>query len=202
MVEGVLRTKELAEYLNARDLEPFVSLSKDATRITGTIQYDSKTNQLIGFVLPINENNGMPIPYTYQARSATEILQHFVSESPVGHFVNVVMAQPLGRVSPFCLLLFASDSKYTAENVADRWNFIVEELQKENITVLSISSDSDPKYNSAMKRNSTLGLKSNIFRDKRWFSCGKIVKPPFYVQDPIHIATKLRNLSLKTLLSP
>lgn len=112
------------------------------------------------------------------------------------------MAQPLGRVSPFCLLLFASDSKYAAENVADRWNFIVEELKKENITVLSISSDSDPKYNSAMKRNSTLGLKLNIFRDKRWFSCGKIVKPPFYVQDPIHIATKLRNLSLKTLLLP
>lgn len=43
LAEGVLRTKELAEYLNARDLVPFVSLSEDATRITGTIQYDSKT---------------------------------------------------------------------------------------------------------------------------------------------------------------
>lgn len=143
----------------------------------------------------------MPIPYTYQARSAIEILKHFVSDNPVGHFVNVVMAQPFGRVSPFCLLIFSSDSKYTAENVASRWDFIVEELRKEGIGVISISSDSDPRYNSAMKCNSSLGTKSDVFLNKPWFSCGNLMKCPFYVQDLIHIATKLRNLLLKTLYS-
>lgn len=202
IVEGCIRTNELVNYLKARDLPPFVALSEDATRITGTVQYDAKTNLLVGFVLPINQENGIPIQFAYQARSADEILKHFVSEHPVAHYVNVVMVQPLARVAPFCLLLYGSDNKNSAENVADRWEFIVEELRKVGITVVSVSSDSDPKFNSAMKRISKIGTKSNIFPKRDWFSCGSIIRLPFCVQDHIHIATKLRNLLLKTLCSP
>lgn len=202
ITEGVLRVCELAEYLKSRNLLPFVALSEDATRITGTVQYDSKSNQLVGFVLPINQDNGMPIPHTFKARSAEEILGRFVSERPIAHNVNVIMAQPLERVPPFFLLIYGSDNRHSAENVADRWQYITEELQKEGVTVVSISSDSDPKFNSAMKKMSKLGLKSNIFPQNYWFSCGTIIRLPFCVQDHIHIATKLRNLLLKTLFLP
>lgn len=201
MVEGVVRFDDLAKYLKERNLPPFVALSEDATRITGTVQYDVKTNQLVGFVLPLNEENGMPIPYTFPARTGEEILEHFRGEPPIGNFVNVIMAQPLCNASPFCLLLFASDSKYTSDHVADRWTFISEELKKVNVTALTFSSDSDPKFNSAMKNNSGLGQESDIFHEQ-WFCCSQSVQFPFYIQDIVHIATKLRNLFLKTLESP
>lgn len=137
-------------YLDERKLPFIVSLSHDATRIDGRVQYDSKSNQLIGFVLPIDQETGLPIPYNYKARNAIEFVDHFSSTNPVGHFVNAIMAQPLAEFAPFCLLLFGSNGKYTTENVSKWWEFIVDDLQKLNISVVSISSDSDPKYNSAI----------------------------------------------------
>lgn len=142
IIEGILRCEELRVYLQERNLPFEISLSEDATRIEGKVQYDSKTNQLVGFVLPIDPQTGMPIPYSYQARNDSEILQHFAHEEPA-HFVNVIMAQPLKKVAPFCLLIFGTNSKYTAEDVSKRWSYIVDQLVKLNITVVSISSDSD-----------------------------------------------------------
>lgn len=68
--------------------------------------------------------------------------------------------------------------------------------------MLTISSDSDPKYNSAMRDNSYLGTNTDIFALKEIFKCGNVLKPPFYVQDYPHIGTKLRNLFLKTIDNP
>lgn len=138
IVEGVLRTDELLVYLKARKQPMCVAISEDATRVDNRLQYDSRTNQILGFVLPINQQNGMPIPMCYKARSMNEILQHFADETPVAHFINVVMAQPLGNAPPFCLLLFGSDSRYTAVDVSKRWDFITNELNKIGIGVLSI----------------------------------------------------------------
>lgn len=66
------------------------------------------------------------------------------------------------------------------------------------IEVVSISSDSDPRYNGAMRHCSNIGLPSSSFLDVQWFSCGNKISPPFYIQDSPHIATKLRNWFLKT----
>lgn len=210
IVEGILRIEELLLYLEQRNLPLVVSLSEDATRIEGKIQYDLKTNQMIGFVLPINHQTGMPIPYSYNARNASEIFEHFASGNEAAHFVNVIMGQPLAKVAPFCLLIYGSNGKYTTEDVSKKWLFIVDQLKNVNITVLSISSDSDPKYNSAMRKNSHLGLPCessslNRFGHFDWFSCGNYVtmlNHPFYVQDTIHIGTKLRNFFLKTKWKP
>lgn len=52
-----------------------------------------------------------------------------------------------------------------------------------------------------MRNNSQLGTSSDNFGYIEWFSCGndyRILDPPFYVQDPTHIITKLRNFILKT----
>lgn len=146
----------------------------------------------------MNDKNGLPLPFVYKARNTKEIITHFVIGTPVANNVNIVMAQPIGKVPPFCLLIFGSDSKFNAENVSNRWKHIAYELKKLNIEVLTISSDSDPKFNSAMRKNSLLGCDSNF----EWFSCGKNMNPPFYVQDEVHIGTKLRNFLLKTLKNP
>lgn len=73
VIEGILRTEELLIYLQERNLPLVVSLSEDATSIIGRVQYDSSSNQVVGFTLPLNKSNGMPIPYSFPARTAEEI---------------------------------------------------------------------------------------------------------------------------------
>lgn len=204
IVEGVLRCNELLLYLNDRNLPLVVGLSEDATRIEGKIQFDPRTNQLIGFVLPTDPNNGLPIPHVYKATSAEAIVEHFTNETPVATFVNTIMAQPISNAPPFCLLIFGTDGKYNAHSVSKRWKFVSDELKKLGITALSIASDSDPRYNCAMRANSGLGSQSDwskidSFGDAEWFRCGENMTFPFYFQDINHIGTKFRNFLMKTL---
>lgn len=201
MHEGVLRITELSNYLDQRSLPRIIALSEDATRITGTVQYHSKSNEILGLVLPTNSITGMPVPHSYPAKDLKQICEYFQNKIPVANFVNVIMAQPMAHAPAFCLLLFGSNSKYTAENVAARWHFITTELKRAKIDVVTISSDSDAKYNSAMRKLSMLGNKSILFKDVDWFQMGS-EHGPFYVQDIIHIATKLRNRFLTTGKSP
>lgn len=203
IIEGVLRTEELLNYLQERNLPLIIAISEDATRLTGTVQYDARTNQLMGFALPIKSENGMPIPFSFNARNADEMMQHFSNGNDIGNYVNVMMAQPLADVSPFCLLLFSTNSKYSSQDVSNRWDYIEKELHAVNIEVLVFSSDADPKYLSAMRRLSLLGIKSPIFTNKTWFNCGMgFLRKPFQTQDTVHIGGKMRNQMLKTRKNP
>lgn len=213
VIESIVRSQELLLFLNERNLEKYVVLSEDATRIVGRVQYDVKTNQIIGFVQPLSKENGLPIPFSFPARNAAEIVRYFTPKNKVSSFVNVIMAQPVGEPSSsFCLLLFGCDNKYTSEDVSNRWNFVIDELNKQEIHVLAVSSDSDPRYNAAMRNLSHLGIKSKMFGDADWFSFGNedekqndISEYKFnkfdtvYVQDTTHIGTKMRNAILKTI---
>lgn len=199
IVEGRLRTNELLEYLNDRGLPLAVTLAEDATGIEGRVQYDPKTNQVTGLTLPLDEN-GMPIPLAYPAKNGMEIVNHFHSNNTIARYVIVIMAKPLANFPAFPLLIFSSDNRFKTIHVTKRWNYIVNELKKVNIEVLSISSDSDPRYNGAMRISSMLGKTSNIF-NADWFCSGlsELFKGPFTFQDVLHIITKLRNLILRTL---
>lgn len=76
ITEGNCRAKELKTFLLSKNLPLVVWLSEDATRITTKIQYDAKSNQVVGFVLPVNAN-GMPIKNTYKATSLKNIVSYF-----------------------------------------------------------------------------------------------------------------------------
>lgn len=195
VVEGLLRCEELLVYLRKRNLPLWVSLSEDGTRIENRAQYDSRTNQIIGFVQPIDVN-GMPESFTYKARTAMEILQYFADKTPISNSVNTVMAKPFGTGEAFCLLIFGTDNQYTARDVANRWQFITKELNRIGIGVLTIASDSDPKFNCAMRNNSKLGCDSKMINP--FFKCSSNSDGPYYFQDAPHIVTKLRNRLLKT----
>lgn len=197
--EGILRNEELLLYLKKRNLPLVVSLSEDATRIIGRVQYDPKSNQLVGFTLQLNRSNGMPIPHSFPARSALEIYNHFAQGDPISNFLNVIMAQPVANAKPFCLLAYGSDNSYSSDDVSKRWQHITNELEKIGIKVLTISSDSDPRYNAAMRRLSKLGCDRGVYAV--WFSCAGKIIGPFYVQDTIHIGTKLRNFLLRTIMN-
>lgn len=197
IVEGEIRSKQLLKYLNDRGLPLAVILSEDATRVVGRIQYDTPSNQIMGFVLPINKYTGMPDTCAYPARNAEEILKTFSSGNSISSFLIVIMAQPVADMPPFCLAMFGSDSKYTSDDVENRWQYITCELKKQNIEVVAISSDSDPKYNRVMRKLSTLGSMS-VYSNHKWFACDfKNINTPFYIQDITHIGTKLRNFLLR-----
>lgn len=147
------------DYLNERSLPRMVCLSEDATRVNGRVQYDSQTNQIVGLTLSTNSKTGMPIPLQFPARSATEIIDHFANGNVSG-FLNIIVAQPVAKnAASFCLLIFGSDSKYTAMDVKNRWKYIETELKRVSIEVLTWSSDSGPRYNAAMRNRSELGSK-------------------------------------------
>lgn len=99
----------------------------------------------------------MPIPNAFPARSCAELVKHFSIGNVPAKYVNVVMAQPLAKYPPFCLLLYGLDTKYTAEDVDKQWNFIKEDLRTVGIKVLTFSADSEPRNNSAQRKRSLLG---------------------------------------------
>lgn len=201
ITEGVLRVNELKLYLENKKQPLWVALSEDGTRIENRIQYDRHTNQLIGFVLPLDDHTGMPIPFKYKATNLRQMLKH-LNDGTMGHSMNTIMAKPLGNAQPFCLLIFCTNNRYRAIDVSNRWKFIADELKKEGIRVLTTSSDSDLKYNSAMRRNSALGTNSDELPLGELFKCGPKSSPPYYTQDFPHIGTKLRNLFLRTNNKP
>lgn len=63
--EGELRCAELLAYLERLKTEKTVWLAEDATAIVPKINYDPKTNRLVGLLLPLN-NNGCPITFRYR----------------------------------------------------------------------------------------------------------------------------------------
>lgn len=207
IIEGVLRLEELSIYLNDRNLEKTVAIAEDATRIIGRVQFDSRTNSLMGFALPLNEQTGMPIPFTYKARNAHEIAKHMLENDQNPGYVNVVMAKPIStiRVPAFCLLIYSTQNDYDSRDVAQRWTFINNELKKVGIKAISFSSDADPKNSCAMRSLSSLGIQSKYFVNFDWFSCGNkqignIL--PVFVQDTTHLVASLRNRMLKTINTP
>lgn len=164
---------------------------------TGRVQWDATHNLLVGFALPINEN-GMPTIAFYKARNAREFEESFfnrTSNQPniVSSEVICIMAQPMvSGVPPFCLGMFGTDKKFTAYNVMCRWKYIVEQLKRVNITVLSIGSDSAQQYNAVMRRMLRFGPNKSPELPE-WFNAEfkDLVFLPF--QDPIHVGTKYRN---------
>lgn len=146
IVEGVLRVDELKTYLEERNVPLIVWIAEDATRNVGKVCYDSATNELVGFVPPLDEH-GMPVLHLFSARNALEIENHFINtKNTIGTLAYIITAQALSElVPPFILTLFSTDNKFTSLNVRNRWEFIHHELGKKGIDVYGYASDGDTK---------------------------------------------------------
>lgn len=196
--------RELYEYLTLLGLPLEINCSEDATAINGRVQYNSVSDEVAGFPLPL-DINGMPKAASFPATSASKIESYFhdmrtkKGKQPA-HLLNVVMAQSLVKeVAPFCLLAYCTDGKYTAQHVRNRWKYITEECSKWNIRVNAWSADGDPRHNCVMKNSIQLG--EIVPGYPEWFNARmgeELGVFPF--QDPCHIGTKFRNILLKRKL--
>lgn len=174
----------------------YVHLSEDATKITGKIQYNSKTNKLIGFVHPLCQTTGMPIIEGYEALSARSMENCFYDkegkQKKQATYIIVVMAKPVcpvshGKIPAFCLLLLGTDASFDIGDVRRRWEYIADKLNEHDIKVISISSYSDIRYNSVMRSFMKLGEENINFPE--WFNCRSDLKDLKYipVQDMVHM---------------
>jgi len=156
-IEGTCRVTDFKQFLQVRNLTSFVWLSEDATRITSRIQCDSCTNQLIGFVLPFDDQ-GMPIVFSFTAPSAKSIQDHF-NNNTAASSLHVIMAQPLQNDAPcYYLYFFGTDNKFRAcyESLE-----LYAKLKSYGITVVGsdgVSSDGDSRLMRAMRINTNLGI--------------------------------------------
>lgn len=73
--EGVFDYDGVEEFLQKRNLPKTVWISEDATRVTGRIEYDSKTNKLVGFTMPLRD--GIPNTNAFLATSAKTMCSYF-----------------------------------------------------------------------------------------------------------------------------
>uniref|UniRef100_A0A1B0CXZ1 Uncharacterized protein n=1 Tax=Lutzomyia longipalpis TaxID=7200 RepID=A0A1B0CXZ1_LUTLO len=137
-VEGVCRFDELNVFLEQRNLRKQVWIGEDATSLTGRIEYDSRTDTLIGFSSPLDPDTGFPIPYSFPATTFKDIIKA-LDNNHAAKYVNVLMARSTDKVkSPaFCLAVYGTDNSFSAEQVLQRWNFIKDELAKRGIEMLA-----------------------------------------------------------------
>lgn len=129
MIEGQLRVEGLVEYLERLNLPKKVWICEDATGINATIDYDPTSNQLVGRVLPLDAKTGMPISFSFLARSEEEMRKN--SSGATSSLVYVVLALPLmPKVPPYILQVYGTDNKFSSKDIKHRWKYTVRELEK------------------------------------------------------------------------
>lgn len=128
IIEGELRCKELAEYLEKLNAPKEVHLEEDGSGIVVKCSYDSPTNQLVGLVLPTDQRTGMPVPYSFTPQSIIDIEQQ-IAQNSKSTLVYLILAQPImENVPPFILQVYGTDNKFKSGSVIQRWKHTKDQL--------------------------------------------------------------------------
>ena len=94
-----------------------IAISADATRGISRVEYDSETNRLVGFVLPCNYSDGLPLVDSFLAVSL-EVIEECFKSQEISKFAYVFMAQCiLQHVPAFCLGCIGSNNCFNATDV-------------------------------------------------------------------------------------
>ncbi|CAF0898057.1 unnamed protein product, partial [Didymodactylos carnosus] len=198
------RFDALNRYLQSINCK-FAYSSEDCTGVVSKINYDVNTNSFTGFC-PIL-HNGIPAPRQYQTDNFFQLKEWF-STIAKSTLVNVHMIEPLATLgtksSSFLLSAFGTNNKITSISIIRRWIYIYDQCCNSNIRIIGYSTDCDPKYLRAVRLasgyfaqlpNINLVNKAGVFKlnvPSSWFYLRPIQLFLFF-QDPIHLATKLRN---------
>ena len=139
--EGKFRFDDLVVHLSQYNAPQVVAIGEDVTRVIARVEYDNETNRCVGFVLPLNEL-GLPEMDSFLALTF-EGMEAMFSDNTMAKYAYVYMAQPLCDSVPSAC--FGTDNKFTAKVILLRWQHILKECKKRNISVLSIGGDGDTR---------------------------------------------------------
>lgn len=106
-------------------------------------------------------------------------------------YAYAIMAQPLlPSVPSFCISIFGTDNRFTYEDVIRRWNKIQKLASDVGTTILGFSSDGDTRL---LKSMNIKTFSNHVTKENPENS----TLQEMYVQDTVHIGTKLRTRLLK-----
>ncbi|CAG9814528.1 unnamed protein product [Phaedon cochleariae] len=150
----------------------------------------------MGFSLPLDER-GLPKTDSYIASSAKKIRQFILGNEKAG-YAYVIMAQPLSESAPsYCLSIYSTNNKFTFREVMQRWKYMIEEAETFDIKIMGFSSDGDTRLLKSMRLASKLS-NSSVSSSWEWYHIDELnFRGCSFVQDSVHIATKLRTRFLK-----
>ncbi|XP_031349112.1 uncharacterized protein LOC116175142 isoform X1 [Photinus pyralis] len=190
--EGKLLVFQLKEFLLRNKYPCKVWVSEDGTAISGKIEYNAHQNVLVGFTLPLCEKSGIP-KGIWKADTAQNIFNAFKNGS-ISKYAYIITVQPLAfNAPPFCLCAFSTDNRFTSQEVVNRWKHITEVCLENGIEICGFSSDGDTRLLKAMKFRTEI---PKINLNFPWFQTKLNSTDPLYIQDTVHIGTKLRNCFL------
>ncbi|KAJ8685646.1 hypothetical protein QAD02_021439 [Eretmocerus hayati] len=199
-IEVEIDVEGMKAYFELWGLSKIICLSEDAMKITPKYQYDSRNHELAGPVLPTGKN-GMPIPHSFSIKNEEDMVNH-VKNGELANNLYCYMAQPLTpNAPPYCVTLYGTNLKFTAEDCIKRWLYIAKVLEENGFEVVGYASDGDPRLLSAMKIKSKLGTTMNGEQYKfPWFHAD--YKPDKkYFQDTVHVVNKLKTRLLKLAIA-
>ncbi|KAK3929383.1 hypothetical protein KUF71_018020, partial [Frankliniella fusca] len=190
--EGQCRWEELSKYLDDEHLPRIITVSEDGTRITGQIEYDCKSNLLVGFAPPL-DSRGLPDTSGFLA-TGEKAMEAMFDKAPRAHTAYVLMAQPMKEgAAPFCLMAYGTDNRFHAEDAVRRWRWLKEEAERFGIAVIAFSADGDPKMLRGMRYASRpAGRLPNNPDAWSGFFDQDLDSEVCFVQDTVHIGTKFR----------
>lgn len=137
--EGYLRMAEFRKFLDTMNYPRFVWLSEDMTKIKPRKRYCSSTNSIVGLSVPLDSDTGMPFVDTFEFSSLEKALA-VCEKYKNAEYVNAIMGQSLCPDStPFCLMLYGSDNKFTHLQPLKRWEFLTDVAASMDIGVLGMS---------------------------------------------------------------
>jgi hypothetical protein len=93
MVVGKIYGESLKNFLERNNLPKIVSISEDATRVKAYLRYDPRLKELIGVVIPHDEN-GLPNHKTLRIKTPADAV-NLVKKYQRAKFVEVIMAKAL-----------------------------------------------------------------------------------------------------------
>lgn len=150
----------------------------------GRIQYDSKTDGIIGFPLPLTPSTGLPVVGQFEATNAKRIYQIFSTEDKC-KYAYVVISQSLApKAAPFCICAFGTNNKFKYSDIRNRWRTMKNIAREHGIQILGFSGDGDSRILKAMRYETIIPI-SNDFNT--WFQINPDIFESCYIQDTVHI---------------
>lgn len=135
MKEGVFEFDRIAEKMEQRNEPKFVVVAEDDTKIVERLRYDSKHDELVGLMLPIDEN-GIPIPGSFKFRSLSEVLK-FYKEHKMSSYAKLMTVRSLHIDTPtYYLCFYGTRGSDNHQHVKARWEFVQREFKLRGIEVL------------------------------------------------------------------
>lgn len=133
--QGALKIESCITYLRKCDYGVDIFLSEDMTKVKPRRRYCSYDDSIVGLVMPLDPDNGMPLLDVFKFISIENSMA-LIEKYKIAEYINVLMVQPIKpNSSPYCALIYGADSSYSFQLPMTRWLFLQSVFKSYGINV-------------------------------------------------------------------